>query len=50
MADILFIIYIIMIICVVILCVHPKGIELQQEYLAWRTVKDYMASRNIRWP
>lgn len=45
LADILFILYLIFIVAVIIFCVHPKGIELQQEYMAWKITRDYFMSK-----
>lgn len=40
-ADVLFTIYLIFLVAAIGLCIHPKGIALQQEYMAWRATKDY---------
>ena len=40
-ADFIFIVYIIIVVCAIGLCIHPKGIALQQEYMAWKATKNY---------
>lgn len=46
-ADIIFIVYIIILVCAIGLCIHPKGIALQQEFMSFRTMKQYMIKRNV---
>lgn len=41
MADVLFGAYVVFVVAIIFLCVHPKGKQLQQEYMAWKTTKDY---------
>lgn len=50
MADVLFVMYIV--ICVVILvgALTPAGKESQQEYMAFKTTRKYMHSKGLRWP
>lgn len=47
-ADIIFIVYIIIVVCAIGLCIHPKGIALQQEFMAFKTMKRYMIERNVK--
>lgn len=46
-ADIIFIVYIIVLVCAIGLCIHPKGIALQQEFMVFKTMKQYIIERNV---
>ena len=50
MADILFVLYLIFMAAVAVLCIHPKGIKLQQEFMAFDTTKKFCEKNEIRWP
>ena len=45
-SDILFIIYLIIFGIICYLAFVPSGIQLQQEYLAWRKIKDYFTYKD----
>ena len=45
-ADIIFIVYIVTLVCTIGLCIHPKGIALQQEFMAWKATKDYFCYKD----